>query len=611
MIALTVPVMITFGVFLIAMVMVGVVTHEETTTFDDFTVGSRRLTAPVAALSAGAADMSGWLFLGLPGAVYMAGIGATWIAAGLIVGTYLNWRFVAPRLRIFTERVGAVTLPSYLEERFEDGSRVIRLLSAVVTVVFFTVYVASGLVACGLLADEIFGAGFELGLTVFAVVIVIYTILGGFRALSVSHSIQGTLMFLTAIALPAIALWQLGGFGALHDRLTAATPALLDPLAEASFADKKWTSGHSLGVVATISLLSWGLGYFGQPHILTRFMSIRSTRDIPLARRLGVMWVIVVLTGASLVGLAGIVALDKPLDNPETVFIALSTQLTSPWLAGVLLVAVLAAIKSTVDSQLLVSATSLTEDLYRAFFRRRAQISDTMLLLIGRLSVVAVALVAYVIALSGGAVLDIVAYAWAGFGAAFGPVILLSLFWPRMTAAGAKAGMLTGALTVLLWKQIDPLLGPLQTGIYEMVPGVLAATAAALFFGTFVGRPPALDWSRVAEEPLGTEPRHPGEQQVAGQVPGQPRGQAAWQSQSAWQGRGTWQNQGAWEGPGGWQNQEQRRPERPQQGASQPGSPQPPSYPTHPTSYPSSWPAPPADGGGSPYPGPPADGSGR
>ncbi|MGP3989797.1 sodium/proline symporter PutP [Streptomyces sp. 3N207] len=487
--------MVTFGVFLIAMVMVGVVTHGETTTFDDFTVGSRRLTAPVAALSAGAADMSGWLFLGLPGAVYAAGIGATWIAVGLIVGTYLNWRLVAPRLRVYTERVGAVTLPAYLEERFEDRSRVLRLLSATVTVVFFTVYVASGLLACGLLADEIFGAGFELGLTVFTVVIVIYTILGGFRALSVSHSIQGTLMLLTAVALPAITLWHLGGFDGLHRQLTAITPALLEPGAEASFADKKWTAGEPLGAVALISLLAWGLGYFGQPHILTRFMSIRSTRDIPLARRLGMGWVIAVLAGASLTGLAGIAALDKPLKNPETVTIALSAHLTSPWIAGVLLVGVLAAIKSTVDSQLLVSATSLTEDLYRAFLHRRA--SDTSLLLIGRLSVLAVALIAYVIALSGGGVLDIVAYAWAGFGAAFGPVILLSLFWPRMTAAGAKAGMLTGALTVLLWKHIDPLLGPLQSGIYEMVPGVLAATAAALLFGKFVGHRPTLDWSNA------------------------------------------------------------------------------------------------------------------
>ncbi|MBQ1122894.1 sodium/proline symporter PutP [Streptomyces sp. B15] len=532
MFALTVPVMITFGVFLIAMVMVGIVTHEETTTFDDFTVGSRKLTAPAAALSAGAADMSGWLFLGLPGAVYMAGIGATWIAVGLIVGTYLNWRLVAPRLRVYTERVGAVTLPSYLEERFEDRSRVIRLLSATVTVVFFTVYVASGLLACGLLADEIFGAGFELGLTVFAVVIVIYTILGGFRALSVSHSIQGTLMVLTAVALPAITLWQLGGFGALHSQLDAVTPALLDPGAEASFADKKWTSGEELGAVGMISLLAWGLGYFGQPHILTRFMSIRSTRDIPLARRLGVSWVVVVLAGASLIGLTGIAVLDKPLRNPEMAVIALSAQLSSPWLAGVLLVAVLAAIKSTVDSQLLVSATSLTEDLYRAFLNRRA--SDTSLLLIGRLSVLAVALVAYVIALSGGAVLDIVAYAWAGFGAAFGPVILLSLFWPRMTAAGAKAGMLTGALTVLLWKHIDPLLGPLESGLYEMVPGVLAATAAAVVFGRFVGRRPTLDWSDVTEDdtPPAAAPHS--------QVPWPPESQTPWPPypSSPWTGQG-------------------------------------------------------------------------
>ncbi|WP_149182020.1 sodium/proline symporter PutP [Streptomyces sp. TRM49041] len=508
MIALTVPVMITFGVFLIAMVMIGIMAHGETTTFEEFTMGGRRLTAPVAALSAGASDMSGWLFLGLPGAVYMAGIGATWIAVGLIIGTYLNWRLVAPRLRTYTELAGnSVTLSSYLEERFEDRSRMLRLLSAIVTVVFFTVYVASGLIAGGLLLDEIFGAGFKFGLTVFAVVIVVYTILGGFRAVSITHSIQGTLMFLAAITLSGIALWQLGGFGALHDALTDKTPSLLDPGAEASFAAKTWTAGEPLGTVAMISLFAWGLGYFGQPHILSRFMGVRSTRDIPAARRLGVGWAVVVLSGASFIGLAGIALLDEPLTNPETVFIALSTQLVSPWVAAVLLLAVLAAIKSTVDSQLLVSATSLTEDLYAAFVDRRG--SDSSLLLVGRLSVVAVALVAYVIALSGGAVLDIAAHAWAGFGAAFGPVILLSLYWPRMTAAGAKAGMVAGALTVFLWDEIDPLLGPLQTGVYEMVPGVLVATAAALLFGRYVGSPPERAWVGTMEH--ATEAYHPTE----------------------------------------------------------------------------------------------------
>ncbi|MFJ3952498.1 sodium/proline symporter PutP [Streptomyces libani] len=485
--------MITFGIFLLAMVAVGIWTYQDTVTFSDFALGGRRLRAPLAALSAGASDMSGWLFLGLPGAVYTAGIGASWIAVGLAIGTYLNWLLVAPRLRTYTELAGdAKTLSAYLEERFEDGSRMLRLVSATVTVVFFTVYVASGLLAGGVLFEGIFGGGFEFALTVFAVVIVVYTVLGGFRAVSVTHSIQATVMFCAAVALPVIAIATLGGFGALHGALTRESPALLDMGAEAGFDGSRWTSGGPLGAVAVISLLAWGLGYFGQPHILARFMSIRSTREIPRARRIGVSWVVVCLAGASLVGLVGIAALDQTPDNPETVFIALCAQLVNPWVAGILLVGVLAAIKSTADSQLLVSAMALTEDFYRAFVKRQA--SDATMVLAARATVVVVALVAYVIALSGGAVLDIVAYAWAGFGAAFGPVILLSLYWPRMTRAGAMAGIVTGAATVVLWKHIDPLLGPLQSGIYEMVPGVLAATAAALLFGKFVGLPPRRTW---------------------------------------------------------------------------------------------------------------------
>nr|WSX24262.1 sodium/proline symporter PutP [Streptomyces tubercidicus] len=490
--------MITFGIFLLAMVAVGIWTYQDTVTFSDFALGGRRLSAPLAALSAGASDMSGWLFLGLPGAVYAAGIGASWIAVGLAVGTYLNWLLVAPRLRTYTELAGdAKTLSAYLEERFEDGSRMLRLVSATVTVVFFTVYVASGLLAGGVLFEGIFGGGFEFALTVFAVVIVVYTVLGGFRAVSVTHSIQATVMFCAAVALPVIGITMLGGFGALHGELARKSPALLDMGAKAGFDGSRWTSGGPLGAVAVISLLAWGLGYFGQPHILVRFMSIRSTREIPRARRIGVSWVVVCLAGASLVGLVGIAALDTAPDNPETVFIALCAQLVNPWVAGILLVGVLAAIKSTADSQLLVSAMALTEDFYRAFVKRRA--SDAAMVLAARATVVAVAVVAYLIALSGGAVLDIVAYAWAGFGAAFGPVILLSLYWPRMTRAGAMAGIVTGAATVVLWKHIDPLLGPLQSGIYEMVPGVLAATVAALLFGKFVGRPPRRTWSGSME----------------------------------------------------------------------------------------------------------------
>ncbi|GAA1897377.1 sodium/proline symporter PutP [Streptantibioticus ferralitis] len=483
----TAPVLITFGLFMFVMIGIGV--HQETETFADFALGGRRLNPVVAALSAEASDMSGWLFLGLPGAVYAGGIGATWIAVGLAIGTYLNWRLVAPRLRTYTELANnAVTLSAYLEERFEDHGRTLRTISATVTVVFFTVYVASGFVAGGLLLNQIFDVGFGFGVTVFAVVMVTYSVLGGFRAVSASHLLQGTLMLLGAFAAPVIGVWRLGGPGALHRSLAHGSPALLDLGAQASFANGQWDAGKPLDATAVISMLAWGLGYFGQPHILARFMAIQNPRDIPKARRISAGWVVLALAGTSLAGLLGTVLIHQPLTDPETVFIALSTQLANPWLAGVLLVAVLAAIKSTADSQLLVTATSITEDFFHAYVHRRA--SDAALLWVARAGVIGVAAVAYLIALSGGAVLDIVSYAWAGFGAAFGPVLLLSLYWPRMTKAGATAGIVTGALTVLLWGQIDPLLGPFRTGVYAMVPGVVAATAAALCFGAFAGRPP-------------------------------------------------------------------------------------------------------------------------
>lgn len=441
--------------------------------------------------------MSGWLLLGLPGAVYAAGVGATWIAVGLAVGTYLNWLFVAPRLRTYTERAGnAVSLSAYLEERFEDRTRLLRSVSALVIVVFFTVYVASGLVAGGLLFEEVFDVNATLAITVAVAVIVTYSFLGGFLAVSFTDAVQGTLMFLALLALPLVGIGLLGGFGALNDSLAEESPALLDMGREASFADGVWDEGSTLGVIAVISLLAWGLGYFGQPHILARFMGIRSAGHVPMARRIGVGWVLVTLAGASLVGLVGIGLLDEPLENPETVFIALSQQLLTPWVAGILLAAVLAAIMSTADSQLIVSSVALTEDFYRAFFNRTA--SQRTLVWVGRATVIAVAVVAYVIALGGGAVLDIVAYAWAGFGSAFGPVILLSLFWPRMTWAGALAGIVGGAATVVVWRQIDVFS---DTGVYEMVPGWIVATAAAVIFGTFVGRVPERDWIGAMGQP--------------------------------------------------------------------------------------------------------------
>lgn len=497
MIDISTPILATFIVYLVAMVAIGVWVYNRTNTLSDFALGGRSLNAPTAALSAQASDMSGWLLLGLPGAVYAAGIGATWIAIGLAIGTYLNWLFVAPRLRTYTEHAkDAVSLSAYLEERFEDRTRLLRSVSALVIVVFFTVYVSSGLVAGGVLFEEVFGVNATLAITVTVAVIVIYAFLGGFLAVSFTDAVQGTLMFLALLVLPLVGLGLLGGFGALGDSLSEQSPALLDMGREASFADGAWGAGSSLSVIAVVSLLAWGLGYFGQPHILARFMGIRSARHIPAARRIGVGWVLVTLAGASLVGLVGIGQLDEPLENPETVFIALTQQLLNPWIAGILLAAVLAAIMSTADSQLLVSSTALTEDFYRAFLHRDA--TQRTLVWVGRSTVIVVALVAYVIALGGGAVLDIVAYAWAGFGAAFGPVILLSLFWPSMTWAGALAGIVGGAGTVLVWVQVDVLV---DTGVYEMVPGWIVATTAAVIFGKFAGRPPERDWIGAMEHP--------------------------------------------------------------------------------------------------------------
>ncbi|MFP8960457.1 sodium/proline symporter PutP [Streptomyces nanhaiensis] len=489
MFGLSAPVVTVFAVYVVVMIGVGVWAYARTRTFADFALGSRRLSAPVASLSAGASDMSGWLFLALPGAVYAAGVGATWIAVGLVVGTYLNWLFVAPRLRAYTERAdNAVSLSAYLEERFEDRTRMLRIVTAAVTVVFFTVYVAGGLVAGGLLFEQALGIGFGPGVTLTALAIAVYSCLGGFLAVSLTHVLQGTLMFFALVVLPVTGIVTLGGLGALGDKLDDTAPSLLDPGARAGFADGQWSAGGPLGAVAIVSLLSWGLGYFGQPHILARFMGIRSIRAIPAARRIGTGWVLVVLAGASLTGLVGIARLDEPLTNPEAVFVVLADVLFNPWVAGVMLIAVLAAIMSTADSQLLVSSVALTEDFYHAFLSRRAP--DRALVWIGRCAVVAVTLVAYAIALQGGGVLGIVAYAWAGFGAAFGPVVLLSLYWPRMTWAGAMAGIVTGAGVVLLWDRITPLLGPLESGVYEMIPGVLVSTAAALVFGRWVGRPP-------------------------------------------------------------------------------------------------------------------------
>lgn len=485
---IAVPELTTFALYFVVIVLIGIWVYRRTHTLSDFLLGGRSLNSPTAALSAQASDMSGWLLLGFPGAVYAAGLGASWIAMGLAIGTYLNWKFVAPRLRTYTERASdALTLSAYFDDRFEDRTRLLRLISAVVIIVFFSVYVSAQLVAGGILFEEVFGASSFVAVTVATAAIIVYAFLGGFLGVSLTDTLQGTLMWIALIALPIVAIFLIGGLTDMTAGLEARSPALLDFMGEAEFVGDSWVVGERLGWVAIASGLAWGLGYFGQPHIVARFMGIRSAELVTPARRIAVTWVVTTLAGAALVGLVGVVHFAQPLGNEETVFIALIQDLLNPWIGGALLAAVLAAAMSTADSQLLVASSALTEDLYRAFFRRQA--TQRELVWTGRGTVVAVAVVAYYLALQGGGVLDIVEYAWAGFGAAFGPVILFSLFWSRMTATGAAAGMILGPLTVVGWNFADPF----GWGLYELLPGFVVGVLAIVIFNR-LGKTPEREW---------------------------------------------------------------------------------------------------------------------
>lgn len=487
---LSLPAAIMFSIYLLVMLGIGVWVYQRNKSLSDFVLGGRSLGSWVAALSSVASDMSGWLLLGLPGAAYAGGLGAGWIAVGLAIGTYLNWRIVASPLRVYTERAGAlekpggsITLSEYLENRFEDRSHALRVGSASVIIVFFCFYVASGLVAGGTLFNQVFGLNTGVAMTIAVLVIVSYTFLGGFLAVSLTDFVQGSLMWVAVIAVPLVVVVGLGGFGALTGGLQSANPALLAATESVSTEGGGWTSGGALGTFGVASGLAWGLGYFGQPHILARFMGIRSTAEIPLARRISTVWVVTGLTAAMLVGLVAIVYFDEQLGNPETAFIGLIQDVVNPWIGGILLAAILAAVMSTADSQLLVASSALSEDFYRTFLHREA--SDSHLLWVGRFTVVGVAIVAYLLALQGGSVLDLVSYAWAGFGAAFGPVIILSLFWRGMNRVGALAGMVSGAVAVVAWNRLDPF----GWGLYELLPAFLISLACILAFNLLGARP--------------------------------------------------------------------------------------------------------------------------
>ncbi len=456
----------TFVVYLILVLLLGLKAFNRTHSVSAYVLGDRGLGSSVTALSAQASDMSGWLLLGLPGFAYASGLESLWLVLGLFLGTYMNWRLVAARLRTATEHYGnALTLPDYLQNRFQDSSGLLRIVSALFILFFFMFYTSSGLVAGGKLFDTVFGLPYQWAVVTGAAVIVLYTMFGGFLAVSWTDAFQGTLMFFALLLVAVLALAGLGGITGAWDSIQHKSPALLDI----------WTNAKNepLGPIAIASLLAWGLGYFGQPHILARFMAIRSADEISTARRIAMAWVTTTLLTAVVIGIAGI-GLVQSLSNgdSERIFMDLAALLLHPIPAGICLAAILAAIMSTADSQLLVASTALVEDLYRPLLRKNADEKERIL--VGRLGVLLVAVGAVTLAMdSDSKVLDLVAYAWAVFGAAFGPVILFSLFLERMNRASAIAGIVTGGITVVIWKQLSGGLFDL----YELLPGFLLASA--------------------------------------------------------------------------------------------------------------------------------------
>ncbi|UOE81443.1 sodium/proline symporter PutP [Vibrio splendidus] len=468
----------TFIAYLIMMLAIGVIAYKRTSNSTDYFLGGRSLGPWPAALSAGASDMSGWLLLGLPGYAYAAGFEAFWLAGGLLVGTWANWLISAKRLRTYSITTESLTLPEFLSRRFNDNSKLIQTISAFFILLFFLFYTSSGLVAGGKLFETVFGLDYTTAVIIGTVCVVSYTLFGGFLAVSWTDLVQGLLMSAALLIVPIAAMN--GGLGQLSSDLHNINPELLTLWNDAK--------GEPLSAIAIISLAAWGLGYFGQPHILARFKATRSNKDLVTARRIAVIWTALSMVGAMLVGLVGLIYVTNSgapkLDDGEKIFMLLVNAMFHPVIAGILLAAILAAIMSTADSQLLVSSSAMAEDLYKQILKKDATSEE--IVRVGRFAVILISLIALVLAMTpDSSVLGLVSYAWAGFGAAFGPAIVLSLYWSRMNRNGALAGIVVGGVTIVLWKQF--------TGgwfdVYEIVPGIILSTLSIVIVSLITGEP--------------------------------------------------------------------------------------------------------------------------
>ena len=487
--------------YLFVMLWIGFFFSKKQSNLGDYYLGGRKMNKWVVALSAQASDMSGWLLMGLPGALYLGGFSEAWIGIGLLIGTYLNWKIVAQRLRRYSQVCGdSITIPDFICNRFRDKTGASRIIAAVIILVFFTFYTASGFVGAAKLFSTIFPISYSTALWIGAAVVVSYTLLGGYMAVCWTDFIQGSLMFVAIVLVPAIVICDAGGFAATVDSLNEINPFLQSLFTNAS-------TGKAVGFIGLVSCMAWGLGYFGMPHILVRFMSINNPAEVKGSRRIAMTWVAISLGAATVIGLVfhlflkqrGLTLADVGND-PEKCFMVMINSIFSNGFAarvfaGVLLSAILAAIMSTADSQLLVSASSFTNDIYR---RVKKSASNRELVMISRLAVAAVALVAAFMSMNQEsdffkAVMKMVSFAWGGFGAAFGPLILLALFWRRVNLAGAVSGMVVGTVTCFVWKFV--LSGYAADypifGLYELAPGFVLSFAVTVVVSLLTARPSA------------------------------------------------------------------------------------------------------------------------
>lgn len=479
------PLYITFILYLLVMIGIGVFTFFRTKSYSDYIIGGRGLGSWVTAISAQASDFSGWILMGLPGAAYASGLGKSslYICIFTAVGAMLNWKFVARRLRIYTEKSkNSLTISSFLENRFHDEKHILKSITSFFIIVFFTVYVAAAFTSGGVLFESLFGIDYITSVLLGALIVVGYTFLGGFLAVTFTELVQGIIMFVTLIATPLLGIIAMGGISPVLDKIASLNIDLLSAVKTVDYAQHalpQWTTTGSITLITVLSAIGWGLGYFGQPHILIRFMSIQDHRNIAKSRLIALsIGNVFPLYGTIIVGLLGLAHYNgaTALSNPETVFIRMVQDFFNPWLAGFFLSAIMAAIMSTISSQLLVASSSFSEDIYKGFIRKKAP--DKELILINRITILAITAVALLLSFKGGKILDLVGYAWSGFGAAFGPVILYSLFWKRTTLKGAISGIIAGGLTVILWKYTG-------SSLFDIIPGFILASIVIFIISLF------------------------------------------------------------------------------------------------------------------------------